>query len=143
MSDSFNSWNRSSVNPNVVRVRDFSAAEEPMTKPSFFLSIAVLLSPMLIAAQNDSNGGTPNDLHHERINITGCLTRNTHNEFELVDEKGIDNLPYSAVVHLDQYVGKTVTLSGKRAATPSDDTVTRGTHFQVSKVESVSGQCKK
>ena len=114
-----------------------------MTKPSLLLSIALLLNPMLIAAQDDSKGGKPNDLHHERINITGCLTRNNHNEFELVDEKGIDNLPYSAVVHLDQFVGKTVTLFGKRAATPSDDTLARGTHFQVSKVKSVSGQCKR
>jgi len=114
-----------------------------MTKPIFLLSIALLLNPMLIAAQSDSTGGKPNDLHHERINITGCLTKNAHNEFELVDEKGIDNLPYSPVVHLDQFVGKTVTLFGKRAATPSDDTLTRGTQFQVSKVKSVSGQCKK
>lgn len=85
-----------------------------------FLSTALLLNPMLFSAQNTSDGDKPNDLHHERINITGCLTKNSLNEFELVDQCGIDNLLYSAVVDLDQYVGKTVTLLGRRAATQHD-----------------------
>jgi hypothetical protein len=67
-------------------------------KPSIFLSMALLLNPMLVAAQNTSVGDKPNDLHHERMNITGCLTKNSLKEFELVDQDAIDNLPYSAVV---------------------------------------------
>jgi hypothetical protein len=112
-------------------------------KASIFLSTFVLLTPILGGAQSPSNGGKPNDLHHSRIVITGCLTKNSLKEFELVDQDGFENLPYSAVVHLDEYVGKTVTLYGRRAATPSHDAGIRGTHFQVSKVQSVSGQCKK
>jgi hypothetical protein len=110
-------------------------------KPSIFLSMALLLNPMLVAAQNTSVGDKPNDLHHERMNITGCLTKNSLKEFELVDQDAIDNLPYSAVVDLDQYVGKTVTF-GRRAATPHD-TGREKPHFQVSKVQLISDQCKK
>jgi hypothetical protein len=111
-------------------------------KPSIVLSALVLLTPILVRAQNPSNGGKPNDLHRPRIVITGCLNKNSLNEFELVDQDGFDNLPYSGVVHLDEYVGKKVTLYGRRAATPSHDTGIRGTHFQVSKVQTVSDQCK-
>jgi hypothetical protein len=118
------------------------SAEERIMKLSIFFSIALLLNPMLVCAQNASKGEKPNGLHHERISITGCLTKNSLNEFELVDRGGIDNLPYSAVVDLDQYVGKTVTLFGRRAATPHD-TGREKPHFQVSKVQSVSDQCKK
>jgi hypothetical protein len=117
-------------------------AEERIMKPSIFLSMALLLNPMLVAAQNTSQGDQPNDPNHERINITGCLTKNSLNEFELVDQGGIDNLPYSTVVDLDQYVGKTVTLLGRRGATPHD-TGREKPHFQVSKVQLVSDQCKR
>jgi hypothetical protein len=111
-------------------------------KPSNFISTLVLFTPILIRAQNPSNGGKPNDLHHPRIVMTGCPNKNSLNEFELIDQDGFDNLPYSGVFHLDEYVGKKVTLYGRRAATPSHDTSIRGTHFQVSKVQTVSGQCK-
>lgn len=111
-------------------------------KPSVFLLMALLLSPMVIAAQDAPKVDKPNNLHHERINITGCLTKNSLNEFELVDQGGIDNLPYSAVVDLDQYVGKTVSLYGRRAATPHD-TGREKPHFQVRNVQVVSDQCKK
>jgi hypothetical protein len=111
-------------------------------KPIIFLSTTLLLNPMLVVAQTTSKADKPNDLHHERINITGCLTKNSLNEFELVDQGGIDNLPYSAVVDLDQFVGKTVTLFGRRGATPHD-TGREKPHFQVSKVQLVSGPCRK
>jgi hypothetical protein len=104
--------------------------------------MALFLNAMLASAQNTSKENKPNDLDHGRINITGCLTKNSLKEFELVDQDAIDNLPYSAVVDLDQYVGKTVTLLGRRAAT-QHDTGHEKPHFQVSNVELQSDQCKK
>ena len=105
---------------------------------------AVLLNSLYVSAQKDSKGEKENDLAHKNIVITGCLTKNSLNEFELVDQDGFDNLPYSSIVHLDEYVGQTVTLVGRRAATPSVETHPRGgTHFLVKKVQSASGQCKK
>jgi len=111
-------------------------------KPTSCFYMAVLLTSMLGSAQNTSKHEKPNDLVHESINITGCLTKNSLKEFELVDQDAIDNLPYSAVVDLDQYVGKTVTLLGRRAAT-QHDTGHEKPHFQVSKVQVVSDQCQK
>jgi hypothetical protein len=115
--------------------------EESIMETRYFL-LMVLFSTMLLAAQNASKADKPNDLHHPDIVITGCLSKNSLNEFELLDEGGIDNLPYSSVVDLDEYVGKTVTLSGRRAAT-QHDTGREKPHFQVSKVRLVSDQCKR
>ena len=78
--------------------------------------------------------------------VTGCLTSTGHpNEYQLVDEKGITNLVYSVTVHLDSYVGKSVTLTGDQDATPSTDNgMGRPTpHFKVVKVQPASGDCKK
>ena len=105
------------------------------------LAMALLLHSMLLAFQHTSKTDKTNDLHQQPINITGCLTKNSLNEFELIDQGGIDNLPYSAVVELNQYVGKTVTLVGHRAAT-HHDTGREKPHFQVNKVQAVSGPCK-
>lgn len=110
-------------------------------KLPILLSILLLFSLATVAQQpaqgNDTRVG------HGDMAITGCLTKNVHKEYELFDKNGIDNLPYSANVDLDKYVGQTVTLVGRRAATPSAET-TAGpvkTHFLVTKVESASGQC--
>ena len=67
------------------------------------------------------------------------------NEYQLVDEKGITNQVYSATVHLDSYVGQSVTLTGDQSATPSTDNgMGRPTpHFKVVKVQPTSGDCKK
>ena len=109
-----------------------------------FLSMALSLNSVLVAAQNASQEDQHNDLVHKRIAITGCLTKNSLKEFELVDEQGVDNLPYSATVNLNQYVGQIVTLVGRRSATPSVDSgAPSKPHFQVNEVQSVSGQCKK
>jgi len=116
-------------------------AEERIMKAIVVLSLAMFFHPMLISSQDTTNGNKPNDLHHERINITGCLSKNSLNEFELVDQ-GNDYLPYSAVVHLNKYVGKTVTLTGLVGAMPSADSGVHKPHFQVSKVKLVSDQCK-
>ena len=79
--------------------------------------------------------------------ITGCLTSGfQHDEYELVDEKGVANIVYSVSVHLDSYVGKSVTLTGDKGATPSTDNGMTGRptpHFKVVKVQPASGECKK
>jgi len=78
--------------------------------------------------------------------ITGCLTSTGHpNEYQLVDEKGITNQVYSTTVHLDSYVGQSVTLTGDQSATPSTDNgMGRPTpHFKAVKVQPASGDCKK
>lgn len=114
-----------------------------MNKVSIFL-VALLFNPLLGFSQNPSNSDQHNDMEHKQISITGCLTKNSHKEFELVDEKGMHSLPYSASVNLNQYVGQTVTLVGRLGATPSADTGgSRKPHFMVSQVQSESGQCKK
>ena len=77
--------------------------------------------------------------------ITGCLTHTSQpDEYRLVDENGVTNVVYSVTVHLDSYVGQSVTLTGDQSATPSTDTGTaRPTpHFKVFKVEPASGNCK-
>ncbi len=88
---------------------------------------------------------SPNPKTHQTI--TGCLTGTGQpNEYQLVDEKGITNLVYSGTVHLDSYVGKSVTLTGDRGATPSTDNGMTGRptpHFKVVKVQPASGDCKK
>ena len=86
-------------------------------KLSFLLLMTFLLSSVLVPAQNASKPDEPNDLEHKRIAITGCLTKNSHKEFEIVDEKGIGYRPYSATVNLNQYVGQIVTLTGRAGAT--------------------------
>ena len=78
--------------------------------------------------------------------ITGCLTSTgSSHEYQLVDEKGVTNIVYSTTVHLNSYVGKSVSLVGDQSATPSTDTGTgRPTpHFKVVEVQPVSGDCKK
>jgi len=102
---------------------------------SFLFSLAVFAQQP--SQENDNRVGHPD------LRITGCLMKNVHKEYELVDKNGIDNLPYSATVDLDKYVGKTVTLVGRRAGAPSAETTAGPVkiHFAVTKVESASGQC--
>ena len=78
--------------------------------------------------------------------ITGCLSGSGRPyEYELVDEKGVTNLIYSVTVHLDPYVGQSVTLGGDQSAMTSTATATvhPSTHFKVLRVYSASGKCKK
>ena len=113
-------------------------------KPTILLCMTLLLSPFPVPAQQPSQG-KDNELSHQDVAITGCLTKNAFKEYELVDKEGTDNLPYSSTVDLDKYVGHAVTLVGRRAATPSDETSAGPgkTHFLVKKVESASGECNK
>ena len=78
--------------------------------------------------------------------ITGCLTSGFQpDEYELVDEKGVANIVYSVSVHLDSYVGKSVTLTGDQSAMPTSDSAAGRPmpHFKVIKVKPASGSCKK
>ena len=109
------------------------------------LCFTALLAVSVPAYAQQPLPGKDGEIARTDLTITGCLSKNEHNEYELVDVEGVHNLPYSATVDLDNYVGKTVTLVGRRAASPSAET-TAGpvkTHFMVKKVESASGQCKK
>ena len=66
--------------------------------------------------------GPPMHIKHNQTALTGCLTKNPNNEYELVDEKGIHTLLYSSTVPLDTYMGQSVTLVGELSASPSTDT---------------------
>lgn len=114
-----------------------------MKAGSVILMTLSLLNPLLVPAQNTSRGDQENDPRKE-ISITGCVTKNSHKEFEVVDEKGISNMLYGDLIDLDQYVGKTVTLVGKRSATPSTDMGIKNPqpHFLVSTVSVESNTCK-
>lgn len=84
-------------------------------------------------------------LKHNQSAVTGCLTKNPHNEYELVDEKGIHNLLSSSTVPLDTYVGQSVTLIGERSSTPSTDVGTARPmpYFKVVDLRPASGKCSK
>jgi len=84
-------------------------------------------------------------LKRNQTTVTGCLTRNPHDEYELVDEKGIHNLLYSSTVPLDTYVGQSVTVMVERSATPSTDTGSARpmAHFNVVDLRPASGKCGK
>ena len=110
-------------------------------KLPILLCICVLFALPTIAQQPSQEND--NRVGHPDLRITGCLTKNVHKEYELVDKNGMDNLPYSATVDLDKYVGHTVTLVGRRAGAPSAETTAGPVkiHFAVTKVEPASGQC--
>jgi hypothetical protein len=77
--------------------------------------------------------------------ITGCLTSTgSSHEYQLVDEKGVTNIVHSTTVHLNSYVGQSVSLVGDQSATPSTDTGTgrpmpRFKVVQLQKVKLVHG----
>ena len=103
-----------------------------------FVLAVLMVAPALAFSQS------PKQKTHSKI--TGCLTRaDQSDEYRLVDEKGITNQVYSGTLHLDSYVGQSVTLIGDQSAMPSTDTGTgRPTpHFKVVKVKPASGTCKK
>jgi hypothetical protein len=98
----------------------------------------IVVAPVLAFSQS------PKPKTHSKI--TGCLiSADQPHEYRLVDEKGITNQVYSGTLHLDSYVGQSVTLTGDQSATPSTDNgMGRPTpHFKVVKVQPASGDCKK
>lgn len=113
-------------------------------KPVFLSLITFVISSVLLLAQDTSHPDEHNDVVHKDSAITGCLTKNSHKEFELVDERGDGYRPYSATVNLNRYLGQVVTLTGRAGATHSVDAgAPAEPHFQVSKVQAASGTCKK
>ena len=120
-----------------------------MKKRCLLLTV-LLVTPALVSSQTGamkvSQGhGPPMHLGRNQSALTGCLTKNPHGEYELVDEKGIHNLLYSSTVPLDTYVGQSVTLIGERSATPSTDmgTARPMTHFKVVDLRPASGKCSR
>lgn len=113
-------------------------------KACLLLLFIPLVAPTIVLAQAASNPTQNNSQGQQEGNqmaITGCLTKNSLKEYELVDEDGAHNLPYSTTVKLDSYVGREVTLIGRQSAIPTFDTAGRSTpHFQVSKVQA-AGKC--
>lgn len=104
-----------------------------------FLLAILLVFPALVFSQSASPKMTT---HY--VTITGCLTKNAHGEYELVDQKGVHNLVYkSERVDLESYVGKSVSLTGEQSAMPSTDNGTSNPmpHFVVKKLEQGSGKC--
>ena len=119
-------------------------------KQGLVLLTIVLVAPALASSQTETpstsqGSNPPTALHRNHVTITGCLTKNPHNEYELVDQKGTNNLLYGSIVNLSSYVGQFVTLVGDRSATPSTDAGTARPmpHFLVRKVRLASGECKK
>lgn len=116
----------------------------------FFLLTVLLVAPALLSTQTGvpratQDHGRPMHLKRNQSAVTGCLTKNPHNEFELVDEKGIHNLLYSSTVPLDTYVGQSVTVIGEPSATPSTDMRTARPilYFKVVDLRPASGKCSK
>src|SRR5215469_5668797 len=115
-----------------------------------FLLTVLLLTPALVSSQTGvpkatQEHGPPMHLKRNQTTITGCLTKNPNNEYELVDAKGIHNLLYSSTVPLDTYVGQSMTVMGERSATPSTDTGTARPmpRFKVVDLRPASGKCSK
>jgi hypothetical protein len=103
-----------------------------------FLLVILFVIPALVFSQS----ATPTNY----VTITGCLTKNAHGEYELVDQKGVHNLVYkSERVDLESYVGKSVSLTGEQSAMPSTDNGTSHPmpHFVVKRLEQGSGKCGK
>jgi len=77
--------------------------------------------------------------------ITGCLTAGNPDDYRLVDQRGVTNYVYSSTVHLNSYVGQSVTLIGDQSAMTGTDTGTAKPtrHFKVVEVQPASGKCGK
>ena len=99
--------------------------------------------PLVISALAFSQSATPKKTMQE-VTITGCLTKNSYGDYELVDQKGVHNLVYkSERVDLESHVGQSVSLTGQQSAMPSTDTGTSRPmpHFVVKKLQEGSGKC--
>ena len=104
-----------------------------------FLLVILLFIPALVFSQS----ATPKMTTHD-VTITGCLIKNSHGDYELVDQKGVHNLVYkSERVDLESHVGQSVSLTGEQSAMPSTDTGTPRPmpHFVVKKLRRGSGKC--
>ena len=115
----------------------------------FFLLTVLLVTPALVSSQTGvqkatQKHGPPMHLKRNQTAVTGCLTKNPNNEYELVDEKGIHNLLYSSTVPLETYVGQSVTIMGERSMPGTDMGRARSMpHFNVVDLRPASGKCSK
>lgn len=114
-------------------------------KSGVFLLTALLVSVPVIFGQAGASNPAQNDAQaraeRNETSITGCLTKNSANQYELVDQDGVHNLPYSSTIKLDSYVGQAVTLVGRLSPTPTTDMAGPSSpHFEVSQVQP-SGKC--
>lgn len=119
-------------------------------KERLLLLTVLWVTPAFVASQTEvpnviHDHGPPMHLKRNQTALRGCLTKNPHDEYELVDEKGTHNFLYSSTVPLDTYVGQSVTLIGERSATPSIDTGTARPipRFKVVDLRPASGKCSK
>ena len=117
-------------------------------KNRLLLLAGLLFTTTLFFSQNEAPPSQTQDnsqsqKQQKHTTITGCLSKNPHNEYELVDQKGIHNLLYSSTIDFNSYVGKSVTVVGDRSAMPSTDTGTARPmpHFKVLKLQPASGNC--
>ena len=104
-----------------------------------FLLVIVLVIPALVFSQSATPKKTT-----QLVTITGCLTKNAHGYYELVDQKGVRNLVYkSERVDLESHVGQSVSLTGQQSAMPSTDTGTSQPmpHFVVNTLQQGTGKC--
>ena len=116
----------------------------------FFLLTVLSVTPALVSCLTGVRNATQNNtppmhLMRNQSAVTGCLTKNSHGEYELVDEKGIHTLLYSSTVPLDTYMGQSVTLVGELSAAPSTDTgpARPMPHFKVVDLRPAAGKCSK
>ena len=116
-------------------------------KERLLLLTVLLVTPALVSSQTGApkaaqGHGPPMHLGRNQSALTGCLMKNPHGEYVLVDEKGIHNLLYSSTVPLDTYLGQSVTLIGEQSATPRTDTGTTRL-IKVVDLRPASGKCSK
>ena len=116
-------------------------------KEGLLMTVLLLTAAALVGKsepQKTSNDSSPQK--HKHVTITGCLTKDPHEDYELVDQKGIHNLVYmSEKINLDSYVGQSVTLVGERSAMPSAEEGMRRAmpHFKVIELHPAAGKCGK
>ena len=112
----------------------------------FLMLILLLLIPVSVVSGQTGASTVPqtnSQPQEERteISVTGCLTKDSSNQYELVDQEGVHNLPESSSISLDQFVGQEVTLIGQRTPMPTKNSVAQPkARLAVSKVQ-VSGKC--
>jgi len=119
-----------------------------MRRSPLVLVMLLFASALVYSQQNENQSATQGSISRppaqQHSAITGCLTSGKHGDYKLVDQQGHTNIVYSPAVHLDSYVGQSVTLVGDRDTSQGTDTGTARTtaHFKVYEVQPASGNCK-
>jgi hypothetical protein len=115
-----------------------------MREIRLFVLTILVVTPVLVFSQADTQSASQNSSPQKQSKITGCLTKTKDNQYRLVDQKKITNMVISNGVDLESYVGQSVTLIGAQSAKPSTDTGTGRPMptFRVREVQPGSGTCK-